>query len=321
MNLYEKICLSEYENSRIDVFINSNFNVNSRTHAEWLIKNGHVLVNKKKVLKPSYKLKSNDLVEVSIIEKEHINSLSPYDFNLEIVFEDEDLVVIHKPSNIVVHPSLGHSGDTLVNALMNRSIKLSNFHQDEFRPGVVHRLDKETSGLIVFAKNNFTHANLAEQFKNKSTHRIYEAYCHRKIIKKNGTVSSYLVRNPKDRKKFSSLKDAHGKVFTNYDLNQKKGKWSVTHYELIECKKNMSFLRLRLETGRTHQIRVHMSELGHHLLKDPIYGLKNDATDATRLALHAKELGFIHPKTNQKMKFVQDWPDDYADFIKKWKTL
>jgi len=314
------MCTEQHVGIRLDVFVSEFFSVSSRSHADWLVKNDHVQVNGQTVKKSSYKLKINDLVKVDVIEKESENKLTPYNFKLEIVFEDEHLIVLHKPANIVVHPSLGHSGDTLVNALISHSIDLSSFHQDEFRPGVVHRLDKETSGLIVFAKDNLTHASLAQQFKNKTTHRIYEAFCHKKIIKKSGSIQSYLIRNPKDRKKFCSYKNVHGKIENKFNGAQEKGKWAVTNYEVIETKVHASFVRLKLETGRTHQIRIHMSEIGHHLLKDPIYGLKNDASEAPRLALHAKELGFIHPKTNQKMMFVQGWPVDFQSFIEKWKS-
>jgi 23S rRNA pseudouridine1911/1915/1917 synthase len=198
-----------------------------------------------------------------------------------------------------------------VNALLHRANRLSSgFGAD--RPGIVHRLDKDTSGLIVIAKTDSAHRHLAQQFKNKTAHRVYWAICFGKFKTAKGTITSYLKRHPTDRKKFASEKPVKTKLHT--------GKLAITHYQVIETlPSRLTLLHLKLETGRTHQIRVHLSEAGHALLADPIYSSSNKdkSLHFPRLALHAAELGFIHPKTKKEVRFFAPWPDDIALNIKK----
>lgn len=290
---------------RIDKVLGALPEIGSRTHAAQLISNGLVQLNNQPV-KASHKTQIGDVFSYSVPQKEQA-SLAPYNFNLDIVYEDESLIVINKPSGLVVHPAAGHAQDTLVNALIFLAKKLSGDGAD-LRPGVVHRLDKDTSGLLVIAKTDAAHRFLSEQFKNKTAHRIYEALVFGALKNKSGKIESLLKRHPKNRKRFSS---------------QTSGRRAITHYRLIKNYNNsISHIELRLETGRTHQIRVHMSELGHPLVADPIYTserrassirnrvLKQIVLAAPRLCLHAKELGFIHPSTKKELRFSVDWPDD-----------
>lgn len=276
----------------------------TRSYIGHLIESGAVTVNNKTV-KSSLKVKIGDSIVVIIPEKKSIN-LKPKNISLDVVYEDEDLIVLNKASGMVVHPAVGHEDDTLVNALLYHTKNLSM--KNEERPGIVHRIDKETSGLLVVAKNDFSHESLSQQFKDKTTHRIYFAVVENKFIQKNGTIKSYLARHPNDRKRYASIKE-NNKIISRSDLNL--GKWAVTHYHVLQTIGALSYVQLQLETGRTHQIRVHMSETGHALLGDLLYGyskLKYSKLKLNRFYLHAAELGFIHPRTQEKMIFKTDWP-------------
>ena len=254
-------------------------------------------------------------------------TLQPLDLKLDILFEDSDLIVINKPSGLVVHPSAGHAQDTLVNALLNYTQDLSMKFGD-VRPGIVHRIDRDTSGILVIAKNDFTHEGLAKQFKEKTAHRIYYAACVGVPPKLNGTIYSYLARHPYDRKKYSSVSDVTGKIIRDPTLPPEAGKWAVTHYEVLQSlPSNVSLLKLKLETGRTHQIRVHLAESGFPIISDPIYfevkKLKNIRSSSTRdtvkdfphLALHAAELGFVHPRTLENKRFQVGWPEEMKSHL------
>lgn len=293
---------------RLDKALSHSEFIESRTQAAALISSGHVLLNNQPV-KSSRRTALNEIYTVKIVSAPP-PSASSYNLKLEIVFEDRELIVINKPSGLVVHPGAGHSADTLVNALIYHNKNLAKgFHIE--RPGIVHRIDKDTSGLIVVAKTDSALRKLAEQFKAKTTHRVYLAICHGHFKKKSGTLKSSLIRNPKNRKKFCSQK------------NPKLGKIAITHFKVInEHQNGLSLVECQLETGRTHQIRVHLSEIGHPIVSDPIYGSKKSelfAEQFPRLMLHAAELGFTHPKTNKKLVFRAPWPKDIIKAIKHFR--
>lgn len=288
----------------------------SRSHVAHLIENHQVTVNSQ-MAKASQLLKLNDVIEVIIPEVES-TELLPADIPLDIKYEDQDLLVINKPSGLVVHPAAGHQQDTLVNALLFHVKDLSMKNQN--RPGIVHRIDKETSGLLVIAKNDVAHEKLALQFKNKTSHRIYYAVVAGVIKKDSGTITSYLTRNPKDRKKYSSLREKN-KIITEYTGDKEQAKWAVTHYQVIQRTSKMTLVKLRLETGRTHQIRVHLSESGHPIIGDFTYAYfaKNQLPqDLHRFYLHAAELGFVHPRTQEKLSFTENWPTADLQKLASW---
>lgn len=283
--------------------------VQSRSHATQLISSGNV-VHDLKSIKPSTVVRPGEKFHVTL-ELTHEHELVPYNFPIDIVFEDADVLVVNKPSGLVVHPAAGHFKDTLINALIHHEIDLSSgFHTG--RPGLVHRIDKDTSGLLVIAKNDTSHRFLAQQFKAKSTHRVYWAITYGKPLKKSGTIQSSLSRHPKNRKIFASIPGATEQ--TN------KGKWAITHYEVIKSNDFFSLLHCRLETGRTHQIRVHLSEMKTPIVGDPLYGRTHKKNPVKKLSiphllLHAAELGFVHPKTKKKIYFKADWPIETHNFL------
>lgn len=299
---------------RLDKWLAELDEINSRGYAQDLIEKNFVLVNGKKE-KASLSLKLNDTVEVQRPEAQETTELIPYDYPLDIIYEDADVLVVNKPSGLVVHPAAGHQQDTLVNALVHYTQDLSM--KNELRPGIVHRLDKETSGLLVVAKNDFSHEHLAAQFKNKTSHRIYYAVADREVKNKSGKIQSYLARHPVDRKRHASIR-VNSRIINSFKVDFSDGKWATTHYEKISSvrvNKNLSFsyLKLKLETGRTHQIRVHLSDLGHPLVGDLTYGFSKQIFSnlkLNRFFLHAAELGFTHPKTNQFLLFKVPWPKE-----------
>jgi 23S rRNA pseudouridine1911/1915/1917 synthase len=254
-------------------------------------------------------VQTGDSLEVAIPDAPK-SALQPLDLRLEILFQDDDVAVINKPAGLVVHPAAGHAQDTLVNALIGQ-IKNLSMGFGEHRPGIVHRLDKDTSGLLVIAKNNQAQEFLAKQFKDKTVHRIYWALVYGEPAKRFKTIESLLARHPTNRKKFSS---------------QEVGKRAVTHYKTLKTKSGVSLLQCQLETGRTHQIRVHLSELGHPIIGDHIYGshrwlnrlnksLQGQVESLNRIGLHACELGFTHPRTLEVMRFSTPWPSDLYDLV------
>ncbi len=307
----------EFVGQRLDRYLASLNEVASRNYAQDLIDKGFVLVDRA-IVKASHALKLNQQVEIFIPAVAETTKLVPYDFKLDIVFEDSDLLVVNKPSGLVVHPAVGHQQDTLVNALLHHTKDLSM--KNEQRPGIVHRIDKETSGLLVVAKNDRTHEALAAQFKNKTTHRIYYALVDGGFPRVKGTIQSYLARHPLDRKRYASLKTAN-RVISTYEGELAMGKWAITHYERISQSSAMSYMKLQLETGRTHQIRVHLTEANHRIVGDVAYGYpsqKMKANNFNRFYLHAAELGFLHPVTKEELKFKVPWP---ADDVKRLNEL
>ncbi|WP_374034375.1 RluA family pseudouridine synthase [Bdellovibrio bacteriovorus] len=304
--------------------------IGTRSRASHLLESNSVLLNGKPA-KASVAIKENDLIEIQLPEPEP-SELQPFELKLDVLFEDEDLIVINKPAGLVVHPAAGHAHDTLVNALIHHTDDLSMKFGEE-RPGIVHRLDKETSGIIVIAKNDKAHESLTSQFKERSTHRIYYAVCLGTARTLSGSVRSFLARHPVDRKRYASVLGDDRKPLTDPNEDPGLGKWAVTHFEVLQRKSGLSYMRLKLETGRTHQIRVHMSESGLPIAGDTLYGAdrkiksiearstQEDLRSLPRFLLHAAELGFTHPRTKERMFFTKDWPEDVLVLIKKWGLL
>lgn len=328
----EEIKFSVPENSepvRIDKFLSLHPEIKTRSRAEYLLDSGHVFVNGKPV-KASYKIKPFDEIKIQIPEASEPKTLEGLNLELDIVFEDKDLIVINKPAGLVVHPAAGHQNDTLVNALIHHTDDLSMKFGDD-RPGIVHRIDKETSGLLVVAKNDETHAGLAAQFKERTISRIYEAIVIGGFHPKEGRITSYLARHPTDRKRYASIKEKPQRLTEKLQNPpaEPAGKWAATNFKVLATKNNLSLVQLKLETGRTHQIRVHLSEKGFPIIGDVMYGsaskMKNLKTEITsdfknfqRFFLHAKTLGFTHPTTKTELFFESSWPAEELAFIKKW---
>jgi 23S rRNA pseudouridine1911/1915/1917 synthase len=312
----------ELNGERLDKVVGSIEQVSTRSRAAHLIELGLVKLNEK-VLKPSYKVITGDVLNIQLPEPPP-TELLPFEFELEILFEDSDVIVINKPSGLVVHPAAGHHNDTLVNALIHHSKDLS-MKFGENRPGIVHRLDKETSGVMVVAKNDFAHESLTKQFKQRSIHRQYLAVVHGLVSPANGRIQSFLARHPIHRKKFSSVRGPNQQILRSENPEDcSEGKWAATNYKTLQSSPQFTYLSLKLETGRTHQIRVHMSEMGHPIVGDTVYGadkkLKNISVSARKAAeslnrflLHAHELSFDHPKTNERLHFSAPWDQATID--------
>ena len=295
--------LEDENNIRIDKALAVRFKDVSRSHLQNLIENGSVKVNDKDV-KSNYKLKINDKVSVEIPEPVNL-TVEPEDIDINILYEDSDVIVVDKKQGMVVHPAPGNYSGTLVNALLYHCKDLSGIN-GVIRPGIVHRIDKDTSGILVVAKNDYAHIKLAEQFKDHSITREYVALVEGRMKNESGTIDKPLGRNPKDRLKFAVVSD---------------GKRAVTHYKLLENFKDESLVLCRLETGRTHQIRVHMAYINHPLVGDPVYGHKKQRFKSNGQFLHARKLGFIHPRTNEYMEFVSEIPDYYKQVLDKLRGL
>ena len=279
----------ENANTRLDHYLANNTEF-SRSKITNLIKEGKILVNGKNV-KTGYLIKENDIIEINYEEEEL--KAEPEKMDLDIVYEDNDVIVVNKANKVVVHPACGNKSGTLVNGLLYHSKNLSSIN-GEFRPGIVHRIDADTTGLLMIAKNDKAHKILADQLKEKTTHRVYYALVWGVINNETGTIDAPIGRDPKDRKKMAVTPD--------------NSKEAITHFRVIERYKNATLIELKLETGRTHQIRVHMKYIGHPVVNDPVYSNKPLFDDSGQ-CLHAKELGFIHPTTNEFMKFDSELPE------------
>lgn len=267
----------------------------SRSQLQKWIEDGNVTVNGETV-KPKYKLAVGDLVEVQPEKPQKID-LEPENIPLDIVYEDDDVIVVNKPQGMVVHPAPGHPNHTLVNALLYHS-PLSTIN-GEFRPGIVHRIDKDTSGLLMVAKNDLAHRSLAAQLKTKTNEREYVALVHGVIKEERGTIDAPLGRSKKERKKQAVVED---------------GRHAVTHFKVLERFKHYTLVSCRLETGRTHQIRVHMKYIGHPLAGDPIYGPRKTLPGNGQY-LHARLLGFKHPRTGKQMTFTTPLPEYFQKML------
>lgn len=274
----------------------------SRTEIQEYFELKLVTVNKK-IVKPSFKVKNGDVIDIESKPDEPIVMLQE-NIKLDIVYEDEDVIVVNKPSGMVVHPAPGHTHGTLVNALLYHCNSLSNIGGD-VRAGIVHRIDKDTSGLLVACKNNMAHKSLSEQLKEKTTTRKYIAIVTGSISHNLGKINAPIGRDPDNRQKMAVVEN---------------GKSAVTHFRVLDRFKNYTLLELELETGRTHQIRVHMAYIGHPVLNDPLYGTKKQTTPFGQY-LHAKTLGFKHPRTGEYMEFDSELPQEFVEKIEELKNL
>lgn len=302
MNSISIIADLESDGERIDKYLSVIFPQTSRSYIQKAIESGNVSVNGKAVSK-NYKLKSDDKVEYLPLEPVTL-TVEPQNIPLDIVFEDDDLLVVNKPKGMVVHPAPGNYENTLVNALMYHCKDSLSGINGVLRPGIVHRIDKNTSGLLIVAKNDFAHKGLAEQIKEHSFTREYRAICIGHLKQEEGTVVAPIGRSTNDRKKMA--------------VTDKNSKNAVTHYKVLEQLNGYDYLRLRLETGRTHQIRVHMAYLGHPLAGDDVYG-KPRNTEEQRLCgqcLHAGLIGFIHPRSGEYVEFSTELPEYFSRFMK-----
>jgi 23S rRNA pseudouridine1911/1915/1917 synthase len=291
MEKMEHIILEEQKGDRIDKVISSLDEEWSRTQVQQWIKEGNITVNGQQI-KTNYKCSLNDQIEISIPDPEELDVV-PEDLNLEIYYEDSDVLVVNKPRGMVVHPAPGHLSGTLVNGLMFHCKDLSGIN-GVLRPGIVHRIDKDTSGLLMVAKNDLAHESLVNQLVAKTVTRKYKAIVHGVIPHDFGTVDAPLGRDPKDRQSMTVVDH---------------GKHAVTHFHVIERFKDFTFVECQLETGRTHQIRVHMKYIGYPLAGDPKYGPKK-TLDINGQALHAGMLGFNHPRTGEYLEFEAPLPED-----------
>jgi len=295
-----KLKIKALENKRIDNYLSETLDI-SRSQIQKYIKENYITVNNQEV-KSSYVLKETDEIEVNIKEEEKIISATPEKMDLNIVYEDDDVIVINKPNGMVVHPGNGNYSHTLANGLMYHS-KLSDIN-GSFRPGIVHRIDAYTTGLLMVAKNNFAHASLAKQLEEKTVTRKYIALVWGIIKSDTGTIDAPIGRDKLDRKKMAVT-----------DINSKK---AITHFKVLERLNNATLIELSLETGRTHQIRVHMNYIGHPVVNDPVYG-KRKLIDSTGQCLHAKVIGFNHPRTNKYLEFDSELPECFTNILNKFR--
>lgn len=293
----------EFVGERIDKFLSCRLEEVSRSYIQKLIKEGHVSVNGKPV-KANYKLGAGDEISVEIPEAKEPDIL-PEDIPLDILYEDQDILVVNKPKGMVVHPAAGHYSGTLVNALMYHCKDSLSGINGVMRPGIVHRIDMDTTGSLLVCKNDEAHRILAEQLKEHTIRREYHAIVYGNIKEDTGTVDAPIGRHPTDRKKMS--------------INHKNGKQAVTHYEVLERFGNFTYICCRLETGRTHQIRVHMASLHHPLLGDEVYGPSSRPPfpGLKGQVLHAKILGIYHPATGEYMEFDAPLPQYFVDLLQK----
>ena len=306
------------KNLRVDVFINKKENKISRTRIKNLILDKKLRLNNQINIDPSKKVSCGDTLEL-IIPEPKIASLTPYKYKLDIIYEDKDLIVINKPAGIVMHPGAGNFDKTIVNALINYDKNSLSNIGDELRPGIVHRIDKNTSGLIVVAKNNETHENLSIQFSKHSITRVYRLLIWGKVKPSKGKIETFITRSSKNRQMM--------------EVSRTKGKKAITNYKTIEIFENeytptLSLLECKLETGRTHQIRVHMNFMGNSIVGDDKYKkkfkkikninvtLEKKLINLKRQFLHAKTIGFIHPKKNKEMIFNSILPQELEIILK-----
>ena len=297
----QTITLNCAENGkRIDAFVSSNAEV-TRSRVASLLEEGNITVNGK-VPQKSYKVKQGDIITVNIPDPVELDVVAQ-DIPLDIVYEDEHLLVVNKPKGMVVHPAAGNLDGTLVNALLYHCKGSLSGINGIMRPGIVHRIDKDTSGLLIVAKNDSAHNFLAEQIKEHSFTREYEAVVHGNIKADNGSIDAPIGRHPVKRKQMA--------------VTPENSKNAVTHFTVLQRFGDFTHVRLRLETGRTHQIRVHMSYIGHPVAGDEVYGPKTVAKGLAGQCLHAKKIGFIHPVTREYLEFDSELPRYFNSFLEK----
>ena len=294
----------EGEASRLDAFLSAQLDGLSRSHIQKILKGGGVLVNGRPE-KSSYRVAPGDQVELEVPEPEEPEILAE-EMDLDILYEDRDIILINKPKGMVVHPAAGHYSGTLVNGLMAHCREDLSGINGVLRPGIVHRIDMDTTGVLIACKNDFAHAGIAQQLKVHSITRKYYAIVHGVIREEEGTVNAPIGRHPTDRKKMS--------------INTKNGREAVTHYRVLQRFEKFTYVECQLETGRTHQIRVHMASIHHPLLGDTVYGpAKCPVSGLQGQTLHAGVLGFLHPRTGEYMEFSAPLPEYFQELLKKLK--
>jgi 23S rRNA pseudouridine1911/1915/1917 synthase len=310
-------------NKRLDIFISSKITDISRTRIKNLILDGFVTVNNKINFEPSKKINLEDNLIIEIPPPKKTN-ITPYNYNLDIIFEDDDIIIVNKPAGLVVHPGAGNTENTLVNALINYCKENLSTIGGELRPGIVHRLDKDTSGILVVAKNDIAHINLSKQFSNHTINRKYEALVWGTVRPQKGIIKSYITRSNRNRQLM--------------EVSQTKGKSAVTNYKTLEIFQNnkvptLSLIECKLDSGRTHQIRVHMTYKGNPIVGDKLYKKKNKKfkkidvelnsiiKNIDRQFLHAKFLGFVHPLSNKEVHFEIPLPKNLSKLVKKLRNL
>ena len=293
--------IQENQQMRLDKYLAEQFPEQTRSYLQKLIKEGQVLVNGKTV-KSGYQLSKGDEVSVTIPEPKELD-VEPQKMDLDIVYEDEDVILINKPKGMVVHPAPGHTTDTLVNGLLYHCKDNLSGINGVARPGIVHRIDRDTTGILIVCKNDMSHNSIAAQLKEHSITRSSRALVHGNLKEDTGTVEGPIGRHPVDRKKMA--------------INERNGKPAVTHYTVLERFGNYTLIECKLETGRTHQIRVHMTSIGHPLVGDEVYGPAKCPFKLQGQCLHAMVLGFVHPRTGEYMEFSADLPEYFEDLLKK----
>lgn len=293
--------IQENQQMRLDKYLAEQFPEQTRSYLQKLIKDGEVLVNGKNV-KTGYQLSKGDEVSVNIPEPKELD-VEPQKMDLDIVYEDEDVILINKPKGMVVHPAPGHTTDTLVNGLLYHCKDNLSGINGVARPGIVHRIDRDTTGILIVCKNDMSHNSIAAQLKEHSINRRYRALVHGNLKEDTGTVEGAIGRHPIDRKKMS--------------INEKNGKPAVTHYTVLERFGNYTLIECKLETGRTHQIRVHMSSIGHPLVGDEVYGPAKCPFKLQGQCLHAMVLGFVHPRSGEYMEFSAELPEYFEELLRK----
>lgn len=303
--IHEIDVLESQAGIRIDKFLSDELPELSRSYIQKLIKEELITVNKKTV-KANYKLDTGDLVVVEQPELKEPDILAE-DIPLEILYEDSDLLIVNKPKGMVVHPSAGHYSGTLVNALMYYCKDDLSGINGVMRPGIVHRIDMDTTGSLLVCKNDFTHQHIAGQLKEHSIKRIYHAIVHGVIKEEEGTINAPIGRHPIERKKMS--------------INHKNGKEAITHYKVIQRFQNYTYIQCQLETGRTHQIRVHMASIRHPLLGDTVYGPSKCPFQLQGQTLHAKTIGIVHPRTGEYIEVDAPLPEYFSSLLKKLENF
>lgn len=291
----------KHEGIRIDLFLSEINPDLTRSYIKKQINNGNVLLENN-IVKANHKISCGETVVLRVPEPQPITT-EPENIPIEIVYEDQHIVVVNKAKGMVVHPAPGHYKGTLVNALLYHCTSLSGIN-GELRPGIVHRIDKNTSGLLVVAKNDRAHQHLSQQIQDKTAGRIYWALVHGKLKEDHGVINQPIARDSKDRKKMGIVRNGYGRH-------------AITHYKVIQYYEKYTLVELKLDTGRTHQIRVHLKYLGHPIVGDPEYGIKKKHFKLSGQLLHAKQLALIHPSTQEKMTFHAELPDDFENILKK----
>ena len=296
-----RIIYEEDKNERIDQYLSKNEELSlTRAKIQNLIKTGNILVNGE-LTKNSYKLELDDEIDINVVFED--TDIKGEDIPLDIVYEDDDIIVVHKQNGLVVHPAVGNNHSTLVNGLVYHSKNLSDINGC-FRPGIVHRIDAYTTGLLVVAKNNKAHDFLAHQLEEKTTHRKYIALVWGVINNDTGTIDAPIGRDENDRKKMA--------------VTANNSKHAITHFKVLKRFKSATLIEVQLETGRTHQIRVHMNYIGHPVVNDPVYG-HHKLIDDSGQCLHAKELGFVHPTTKKYVEFDSELPECFVNILNKFE--